>query len=54
MNTHQKKWILKLIYFISDIEQTWTEKTILGNSQNNDVPVEFLKIYLKTWVNLVL
>ena len=25
-------------YLISDIEQTWTEKTILGNKKNNDVP----------------
>ena len=25
-------------YLISDIEQTWTEKTILGNRKNNDVP----------------
>ena len=25
-------------YLISDIEQTWTEKTILGNKNNNDVP----------------
>ena len=35
-------------YFISDIEQTWTEKTILGNSQNNDVPaLEFFKNIFK-------